>query len=94
MKRRTAIQAGLAAVFAGIATRAAGQGRVPQILLRNAWQITNIGDIAHAVGMLNRTVLSIAQAPQVTRVRVGAARDFVLQLYRSMMSQLDRILPG
>lgn len=53
MKRRTAIQAGLAAVFAGIATRAAGQGRAPQILLRNAWQITNIGDIAHAVGMLN-----------------------------------------
>lgn len=53
MKRRTAIQVGLAAVLAGLAQHAAGQDRAPRILLRNAWQITNIGDIAHAVGMLN-----------------------------------------
>lgn len=50
MNRRHFLATTLAAAIAS-AARAAG-GRPPRILLRNAWQSQNIGDIAHYLGLL------------------------------------------
>jgi len=51
MNRRTFLQSGFAAALAA-SLSAAAPGRRPKILLRNAWQSQNIGDIAHYLGFL------------------------------------------
>jgi polysaccharide pyruvyl transferase WcaK-like protein len=48
---RSTLAATLAASFPALAQQQQG-GRKPRILLRNAWQSVNIGDIAHPVGVL------------------------------------------
>ncbi|NQW99954.1 polysaccharide pyruvyl transferase family protein [bacterium] len=50
MKRRTFIHTSLLAALAGSVS--AAEKRAPRILLRNGWQIENIGDIAHTPGLL------------------------------------------
>lgn len=50
MKRRTFLQASVAAAIA--ANAYAAPGKRPQILLRSSWQVVNIGDIAHTPGVL------------------------------------------
>lgn len=52
MNRRMFLQTSLAASLAASLPTFAALGRKPRILLRNAWQSQNIGDIAHYVGML------------------------------------------
>jgi polysaccharide pyruvyl transferase WcaK-like protein len=52
MNRRSFLQSTFAAAFATSLTASAQQGRPPRILLRNAWQSQNIGDIAHYMGLL------------------------------------------
>jgi polysaccharide pyruvyl transferase WcaK-like protein len=52
MKRRTFLRTTFAATLAGSLTALAEKGRPPRILLRNAWQSQNIGDIAHYLGLL------------------------------------------
>ncbi|MDB5296836.1 MAG: polysaccharide pyruvyl transferase [Phycisphaerales bacterium] len=53
MDRRTFLRSAFGAALAAAALPAAGQAaRPPRILLRNAWQSVNIGDIAHPVGVL------------------------------------------
>lgn len=51
MDRRTFLGSTFAAALASALPAAAAQGRKPRILLRNAWQSMNIGDIAHWVGL-------------------------------------------
>ena len=52
MDRRTFVRSSFAAaLLASLPARAQGS-RPPRILLRNAWQSLNIGDIAHYLGML------------------------------------------
>lgn len=51
MNRRTFLQSTFAAALAA-SLSAAAPGRRPKILLRNAWQSQNIGDIAHYLGLL------------------------------------------
>ena len=55
MNRRSFLRSAFAATLAA-SLPALGQGRqgghAPRILLRNAWQSVNIGDIAHPVGVL------------------------------------------
>lgn len=51
MNRRAFLHSTFAAALAGSLAAAAG-GRPPRILLRNAWQSQNIGDIAHYLGLL------------------------------------------
>jgi polysaccharide pyruvyl transferase WcaK-like protein len=51
MNRRTFLRSTVAAALAG-ALPVLADGRKPRILLRNAWQSVNIGDIAHPVGVL------------------------------------------
>jgi polysaccharide pyruvyl transferase WcaK-like protein len=51
MDRRTFIRSTLGAALAA-SLPAAGPRGAPRILLRNAWQSINIGDIAHPLGML------------------------------------------
>ncbi|PQO45656.1 polysaccharide pyruvyl transferase family protein [Blastopirellula marina] len=50
LKRRTFLQASLAAAIASQAF--AAPARRPKILLRSSWQVVNIGDIAHTPGVL------------------------------------------
>lgn len=50
MKRRIFLQTFLLAALAGSVS--AAEKRAPRILLRNGWQVENIGDIAHTPGML------------------------------------------
>ena len=52
MNRRTFLQSTLGAALAASLTARAEPGRPPRILLRNAWQSQNIGDIAHYLGLL------------------------------------------
>src|SRR5438876_288836 len=56
MQRRTFLQstmgAALAATLARIVRANNQKDRRPRILLRNAWQSQNIGDIAHYLGFL------------------------------------------
>lgn len=52
MNRRAFVRSAFAAALAGSLAAAAAQGRPPRILLRNAWQSQNIGDIAHYLGLL------------------------------------------
>jgi polysaccharide pyruvyl transferase WcaK-like protein len=55
MQRRSFLEATLATALttAGLASTAYGAGgRKPRILLRSAWQVVNIGDIAHTPGVL------------------------------------------
>jgi polysaccharide pyruvyl transferase WcaK-like protein len=49
---RSAVGAALAAALPARLASAAAAGRPPRILLRNAWQSINIGDIAHPLGVL------------------------------------------
>lgn len=51
MNRRTFLGSTLAAALASSLSAVAKEGRRPRILLRNAWQSMNIGDIAHWVGL-------------------------------------------
>src|SRR4051812_23026441 len=52
MNRRTFLRSTLAATLAASLPAFADKSRQPRILLRNAWQSVNIGDIAHPVGVL------------------------------------------
>jgi len=52
MNRRTFLQSSLGAALAAALPTYAQNGRRPRVLLRNAWQSINIGDIAHYLGML------------------------------------------
>lgn len=52
MNRRTFLRSTLAATLAAALEARADKSRPPRILLRNAWQTVNIGDIAHPVGIL------------------------------------------
>jgi polysaccharide pyruvyl transferase WcaK-like protein len=52
MHRRTFLRATLGSALASSLSAFAQSGRRPHILLRNAWQSQNIGDIAHYLGML------------------------------------------
>jgi polysaccharide pyruvyl transferase WcaK-like protein len=52
MNRRTFLHGSLASALAAALPASASLGRKPRILLRNAWQSQNIGDIAHYLGML------------------------------------------
>lgn len=52
MNRRTFLQSTVAACLASSLAAFAKPGRPPRILLRNAWQSQNIGDIAHYMGLL------------------------------------------
>ena len=52
MNRRDFLCATFAATVAESLTAFAAKGRPPRILLRNAWQSQNIGDIAHYLGLL------------------------------------------
>ncbi|MGC1273771.1 MAG: polysaccharide pyruvyl transferase family protein [Planctomycetaceae bacterium] len=51
MNRRTFLGSTFAAALASALSAAAAPGRKPRILLRNAWQSMNIGDVAHWVGL-------------------------------------------
>ena len=52
MNRRTFLASTLAAALTFTLRAFAQEKRPPRILLRNAWQTVNIGDIAHPIGML------------------------------------------
>jgi polysaccharide pyruvyl transferase WcaK-like protein len=52
MNRRSFLQATFLSALASALPARAQLGRKPRILLRNAWQSQNIGDIAHYLGML------------------------------------------
>jgi polysaccharide pyruvyl transferase WcaK-like protein len=52
MNRRTFLHMSLGAALASVLPAFAQLGRKPRILLRNAWQSQNIGDIAHYMGLL------------------------------------------
>jgi polysaccharide pyruvyl transferase WcaK-like protein len=52
MNRRTFLRSTLAATLAASLPAFADKTRPPRILLRNAWQTVNIGDIAHPIGVL------------------------------------------
>ncbi|MEA3208823.1 MAG: hypothetical protein QOE70_1880 [Chthoniobacter sp.] len=52
MNRRTFIHSTFGAALATSLNAIAQPGRRPRILLRNAWQSQNIGDIAHYLGLL------------------------------------------
>jgi polysaccharide pyruvyl transferase WcaK-like protein len=52
MNRRTFLRSTLAATLAASLPASADKARPPRILLRNAWQTVNIGDIAHPIGIL------------------------------------------
>src|SRR5712691_4583036 len=52
MNRSTLLRSTFATALAASLSAFAQQGRAPRILLRNAWQSINIGDIAHYLGML------------------------------------------
>lgn len=52
MKRRLFLQTNLGLAIAAALPGFAQEGRKPRILLRNAWQSINIGDIAHYMGLL------------------------------------------
>jgi polysaccharide pyruvyl transferase WcaK-like protein len=52
MHRRTFLRTAFASALLPALPTFAQQGRPPRILLRNAWQSINIGDIAHYMGML------------------------------------------
>jgi polysaccharide pyruvyl transferase WcaK-like protein len=52
MNRRTFLRSTVAAAIAASLPAFADKPRPPRILLRNAWQTVNIGDIAHPVGIL------------------------------------------
>ena len=52
MNRRAFLCSTFAATLAGSLNAFAAKGRPPRILLRNAWQSQNIGDIAHYLGLL------------------------------------------
>ena len=47
MNRRTILHSSFAAALTASLSAFAQQGRRPRILLLNAWQSINIGDIAH-----------------------------------------------
>ena len=51
MNRRSFLQSAFSTALAGALPAFAQTGRKPRILLRNAWQSQNIGDIAHYLGM-------------------------------------------
>src|SRR5690349_12245978 len=51
MNRRTFLQTTFITALATSLPSFAQNGRKPRILLRNAWQSQNIGDIAHYMGM-------------------------------------------
>ncbi|HEX5175614.1 MAG TPA: polysaccharide pyruvyl transferase family protein [Chthoniobacteraceae bacterium] len=51
MNRRTFLHSSLGAAFVSALRAAAPADRRPRILLRNAWQSQNIGDIAHYLGL-------------------------------------------
>lgn len=52
MNRRAFLQTAAFAAVAATIRAAAKPGRRPRILLYNGWQIENIGDVAHAPGLL------------------------------------------
>jgi polysaccharide pyruvyl transferase WcaK-like protein len=52
MKRRRFLAATASAIIAASSRALARENRPPRILLRNAWQSQNIGDIAHYLGLL------------------------------------------
>lgn len=52
MNRRTLLQSAVGVCLASSLAAFAREGRRPRILLRNAWQSQNIGDIAHYLGLL------------------------------------------
>ena len=52
MDRRTFLRSTFAAALVAALPGAARAGRPPRVLLRNAWQSVNIGDIAHPLGVL------------------------------------------
>ena len=52
MNRRAFLHSTVAATLAASLSAFAQSGRIPKILLRNAWQSQNIGDIAHYLGFL------------------------------------------
>jgi len=52
MNRRAFLRSTVASALAASLPALAQAGRKPRILLRNAWQSVNIGDIAHPVGVL------------------------------------------
>lgn len=52
MNRRAFLHSTFAAALASSLSALAQSGRPPRILLRNAWQSQNIGDIAHYLGLL------------------------------------------
>jgi polysaccharide pyruvyl transferase WcaK-like protein len=52
MNRRAFLQSSFAAALAASLPAFGAEGRKPKILLRNAWQSQNIGDIAHYMGLL------------------------------------------
>ena len=52
MDRRTFVQSAVGVFLASSLAVFAKEGQQPRILLRNAWQSQNIGDIAHYLGLL------------------------------------------
>ena len=52
MNRRTFLRSTFATTLAASLPALADKSRPPRILLRNAWQTVNIGDIAHPIGIL------------------------------------------
>lgn len=52
MNRRTFLYSTFGAALGAAMPALAQQGRAPRLLLRNAWQSINIGDIAHYMGLL------------------------------------------
>src|SRR5688572_8196847 len=61
MNRRTFLGSTLAALTSTLTAFAQNPKR-PRILLRNAWQTVNIGDIAHPIGMLSLLEQHLPQA--------------------------------
>ncbi len=70
MKRRTFLQASVAATMA--ANAYAAPAKRPQILLRSSWQVVNIGDIAHTPGVLALLEKYVPEA----EVTLWASGDF------------------
>lgn len=86
MNRRDFLRSSFVAALVAALPRVARAGRPPRILLRNAWQSINIGDIAHVIGFL--TLLEQNMPEVEVRLWPSALDNGALELYQRRFPKL------
>src|SRR5690242_20221157 len=84
--RRQLIQSSFGAALLSALPAWGADGRPPRILLRNAWQTVNIGDIAHPIGVLTLLEKYIPEAQ--ARLWPSSVADGVKELLMKRFPKL------